>query len=190
MTKWNTNTIWATSKKISGVTGISHGWLYINTMKCKRLQHLHPYKTPVVHKFYHSENEAKWISWTANFRTFILEKTTHIFCLAVKIHVILVSELSTSYSPTKYHVNLMSDINFYPTRVIIYISVQGLWQTGLFQHKKIKWLNKQYFMENITEIMQHVLKIQYISLLPKYTKYISRGVVLCSFAMLMQVLRG
>jgi len=30
----------------------------------------------------------------------------------------------------------MCDINIYPTRVGIYIFVQGLWQTGLFQQKK------------------------------------------------------
>jgi len=84
MTELNTSTIWATSKKISGVTGISHGWLYINTMKYKRLLHLHPYKTPVVHEFYHSEMKQKWISWTANFGNFIPEKsTTHLFCLAI-----------------------------------------------------------------------------------------------------------
>ena len=63
---------------------ISNGLLCINTMKSKRLLHLHPYKTLVVHKFYHSEHEAKIISWTANFRNFILEKsTTYLVCLAI-----------------------------------------------------------------------------------------------------------
>jgi hypothetical protein len=64
----------------------------------------------------------------------------------------------------------MCDINIYPSRHSIYIFVQGLWQTGLFQEKKINWWNKQYFMEHKTGIKQHVLKMQYIPLLPKYSK--------------------
>jgi len=41
-----------------------------------------------------------------------------------------------------------------------------------YLNKKDKLWNKWHFVENKTEIMQHVLKMQYISLLPKYTKLI------------------
>jgi hypothetical protein len=40
----------------------------------------------------------------------------------------------------------------------------------LFEQKKIKLLNKVSFEENITEIRHHVLKMQYISVLPKHTR--------------------
>jgi hypothetical protein len=46
----------------------------------------------------------------------------------------------------------------------------------LFEQKKIKLWSKQNFVENKTEIMQHILKMQQISLLPKYIKWICRGV--------------
>jgi hypothetical protein len=39
-----------------------------------------------------------------------------------------------------------------------------------FNQKKIKERNQQHFVEYKTEIMQHVLKVQQISLLPKYIK--------------------
>jgi hypothetical protein len=58
---------------------------------------------------------------------------THLLCS--NIHVAWVSKLSTSYGSAKYDVNPLSAINIYPTRVGIYIFVQGLWQTGLFQQK-------------------------------------------------------
>jgi len=38
--------------------------------------------------------------------------------------------------------------------------------------KKDKLQNKRHFVGNKTEIMQHVLKMQYSTLLPKYTKLI------------------
>jgi hypothetical protein len=37
-----------------------------------------------------------------------------------------------------------------------------------FEQKNLKLWNKQHFVESKTEIMQRVLKIQWISLLPKY----------------------
>jgi hypothetical protein len=40
----------------------------------------------------------------------------------------------------------------------------------LFEQKNIKLRNKRHFVENKTDIMQHVLKMQLISLLPKYIK--------------------
>jgi len=40
---------------------------------------------------------------------------------------------------------------------------------------------EQYFVENITQIMQHVLQMQQISLLPKYIKWIFRSVILHAF---------
>jgi len=42
----------------------------------------------------------------------------------------------------------------------------------LFEQRKIKLWNKQNFMWNITEIIQHVWKIQYLSFLPTYMKLI------------------
>ena len=42
----------------------------------------------------------------------------------------------------------------------------------LFEQENIKVQNKWHFVENKTEIMQHVLKMQYIFLLPKYIKCI------------------
>jgi hypothetical protein len=42
----------------------------------------------------------------------------------------------------------------------------------LFEQEKIKVQNKWHFVKNKTEIMQHVLKMQYIFLLPKYIKLI------------------
>jgi hypothetical protein len=40
---------------------------------------------------------------------------------------------------------------------------------AVFEQKKMKQImNRQHFVENKTEIMQHVLKLLYISLLPKY----------------------
>jgi hypothetical protein len=56
--------------------------------------------------------------------------------LFINIHIKLVSELSTSYGPAKYDVNPLSAINIYHTRVGIYIFVQSLWKTGLFQQKR------------------------------------------------------
>ena len=47
----------------------------------------------------------------------------------------------------------------------------------LFEQEQIQLWNKWHFVENKTVIMQHVLKIQYISLLPKYIKWVSRGVL-------------
>ena len=46
----------------------------------------------------------------------------------------------------------------------------------LFEQKKIKLWNKWHFVEKKVEIMQHFLKMQYISLLLKYIKYICRDV--------------
>jgi hypothetical protein len=40
----------------------------------------------------------------------------------------------------------------------------------LLEKKKIKLRNKQHFVENKTEMMQHVLKMHKISCLPKYIK--------------------
>jgi hypothetical protein len=40
----------------------------------------------------------------------------------------------------------------------------------LFKKNKIKLCNKLHFGENKTQIMQHVLKMQQISLLPEYIK--------------------
>jgi hypothetical protein len=40
----------------------------------------------------------------------------------------------------------------------------------LFEQKSIKLRNKLHFLENKKDSMQHVLKIQEISLLPKYIK--------------------
>jgi hypothetical protein len=107
--------------------------------------------------------------WTAGFRNFILEKSmTHLFSNKDSCHSS--NWTRTSYGPAKHHVNPLGAINIYPAKVGIDIFVQGLLKTGLFQQKNIKWWNKQYFIENITEIMQHILKRQYISFLPKYTK--------------------
>ena len=46
----------------------------------------------------------------------------------------------------------------------------------LFEQKKIKLQNKWNSAENKKEIMQRVLKVQWTSLLPKYIKWISRGI--------------
>ena len=46
----------------------------------------------------------------------------------------------------------------------------------LFKKKKIKLRNKCYFEGGKTHLMQHVLEMQYISVLLKYTKLISWGV--------------
>jgi hypothetical protein len=51
----------------------------------------------------------------------------------------------------------------------------------LVEQKKIKLWNKWHSVENKTDILQHVLKMQYISLLPKHIKLISRGVFLHAF---------
>jgi hypothetical protein len=40
----------------------------------------------------------------------------------------------------------------------------------LFEQEKIKVQNKWHLVKDKTEIMQHVLKMQYIFLLPKYIK--------------------
>jgi len=45
-----------------------------------------------------------------------------------------------------------------------------------FQQKKIMLWKKWHFVENKTQIMQHILKMQLISLLSKYIKGISRAV--------------
>ena len=45
--------------------------------------------------------------------------------------------------------------------------------------EEIKLWNKLHSVENKMEIMQHILKIQWIPLLSKYTKWISRSVFLC-----------
>jgi hypothetical protein len=58
-----------------------------------------------------------------------------------------------------------SDFSFWKTRV-------------LFEQKKIKLWNKWHFVEKKMEIMQHFLKMQYISLLLKYITCISRDVFL------------
>jgi hypothetical protein len=46
----------------------------------------------------------------------------------------------------------------------------------LFEQKNTKSWNEKHSAENKTEIMQHVWKMQYISLLPKYVKFLSRDV--------------
>jgi hypothetical protein len=46
---------------------------------------------------------------------------------------------------------------------------------GLFEQKKITLWHKRHFVENKTEIRQHVSETQQIFLLPKYIKLISRG---------------
>ena len=87
---------------------------------------MHPYKTLVVHKFYHSEHEAK-----NEFRELL---TSELYSREINdtpilfsnIHVTLVNELRTSYGPAKYNVNLLNAIHIYPTRVRFYIFVQGL----------------------------------------------------------------
>ena len=43
----------------------------------------------------------------------------------------------------------------------------------LFEQEKIKSLNKLHFAENKTDITQQVLRMQYVSLLPKYIINIS-----------------
>ena len=48
--------------------------------------------------------------------------------------------------------------------------------------EKCEIINKWHFMRNKLEIMKHVLKMQCISLFPKYIKRISRGVFLSAFA--------
>jgi hypothetical protein len=45
--------------------------------------------------------------------------------------------------------------------------------------EEIKLWNKQQFVENKMEIMQNILKIQWIPLLSKYITWISRSVLLC-----------
>jgi len=50
----------------------------------------------------------------------------------------------------------------------------------LSKQKQIKLWNEQNCMES-TEIMQHVLKVQKITSLPKYVKWVSRLVFLCVF---------
>jgi hypothetical protein len=45
----------------------------------------------------------------------------------------------------------------------------------LFEQKVKQLRNKWHFVENKTEIMQHALKMQQISLSPKYIKLISSG---------------
>ena len=47
--------------------------------------------------------------------------------------------------------------------------------------EKDKLWNEQHFLENKTDITRHVLKIQYIFLLPKYIKWISMEVILRAF---------
>jgi hypothetical protein len=43
----------------------------------------------------------------------------------------------------------------------ILILAHGLWKTNVkFEKKEIKLWNKQHFVKNKTEIMQHVLKMQ------------------------------
>jgi len=49
----------------------------------------------------------------------------------------------------------------------------------LLGNRKIKLWNKQNFVENKTEFMQYVLKIQSISLLPEHMKWIFIGIFLC-----------
>jgi hypothetical protein len=56
------------------------------------------------------------------------------------------------------------------------ILVHGLRKTVLFEQKYDKVITDMTSGENKTEIMQQVLKIQQISLLPKYIKLISRGI--------------
>jgi hypothetical protein len=46
----------------------------------------------------------------------------------------------------------------------------------LFETKEIKLYQKRHPMENKTEIMQHVLKMQWVFLFPKYIKIICSGV--------------
>jgi hypothetical protein len=55
--------------------------------------------------------------------------------------------------------------------------------------KNLKLWNKSILWENKTELMQHILKIQYISLLPKYIKLISNGVFHVHTCTQMQVIQ-
>ena len=86
----------------------------------------------------------------------------------------------------------MAGIRFFPYRVrwrsysgsgnvvtrkdCLTLTISLVYENVLFEHKKIKLWNKWHFVENKTEIIQHVLKMQHIYLLPKYIKWISRGV--------------
>jgi hypothetical protein len=56
--------------------------------------------------------------------------------------------------------NLHAWLNIYPTRVSIEIVAHVLWKNALLGQKKIKLWNEWHFVENKTEIMQHVLKMQ------------------------------
>jgi hypothetical protein len=46
----------------------------------------------------------------------------------------------------------------------------------LFEQKKVKLWNKWHFVENKTELRNHILKMPEITLLHKYMKLISRGI--------------
>jgi hypothetical protein len=50
-----------------------------------------------------------------------------------------------------------------------YLNVSAwFWKNTFAEWKKIKLQNKQHFLENKTEVMPHVLKIQSTSLMPKH----------------------
>jgi hypothetical protein len=48
--------------------------------------------------------------------------------------------------------------------------------------EKCIYTEKAHFVENKTQIMQHILKMQQSFLFPKYIKHISRGALLYVFA--------
>ena len=49
--------------------------------------------------------------------------------------------------------------NFYPAGVGIYILAHYSLKNVLFEQRKVKLWNKQHFVENKTEIIQHILKM-------------------------------
>jgi hypothetical protein len=58
---------------------------------------------------------------------------------------------------TKYFSRSFLKLNF---QVGIYILAHGFWKTWiLFEQKKTKWWNEWHFVQNKTQIMQHVLKV-------------------------------
>ena len=65
----------------------------------------------------------------------------------------------------------MEVINLYPAMLVFKFYCM-VYKKFLLEQKREKLWNKQYCVENKTGIKQRVLKMQYVSLLPKYMKWI------------------
>ena len=94
--------------------------------------------------------------------------------VAVSLLISKVSQMPHEWIPASLHFRLSSLL--YLTTLTSkwpgwYLNF-STWFTKniLFEQKKIEFWHKWHFMENKTEIVQHILTTQYISLLPKYIK--------------------